>query len=338
MIPSLYHVDITSHLSGRLLRCASALCLLSACFPAGAAEGSFPVHPVRWIVPYTAGGSIDLVARIVANKLSGIWGQQIVIDNKIGAGGRLGVQAVVSAPPDGYTQLLTLNSNYTIDRSLFKDLNYDPEKALAPVTIAASTAQLLIANPAFAAKTVKELIALAKARPNEINYGSSGAGGSLHLAMELFKWMTGVKMTHIAYRGGVIAATDLMSGQIAIMFLNAPSAVPYIKSGKVRALGISTAQRSPLVPEVPTIAEAGVPGFNIEAWYGLSVPTGTVAAIINKTYQDLTQVLKLADVRKQLADAGADPVSLTPDETAKRIKAESATWAKVIQGSTIRFE
>jgi len=292
---------------------------------------------VRWIVPYPAAGSIDIVARIVASKLSGIWGQEIIIDNRGGAGGRLGVQAVVSAAPDGYTQLLTLNSNYTIDRLLTKDLAYDPDKALAPVTIVASTPQYLIANPAFPVKNVRELIALAKAKPGMINSGSTGPGGSLYLAMELFKWMTGIKITDIAYRGSVNAAVDLISGQVAVMFISAPAAVPYIKSGRVRALGISGATRSQLLPEVPTIAEAGVPGFNVEVWYGLSVPTGTAPAIINKTYTDITQVLKLPEVRKQLADSSSDPVGNTPAEAAQRIKSESATWAKMIKNSTISF-
>ena len=329
-----------AHRSGCVLRCAGLACLLAASFGAWAAEsaGNFPVRPVRWIVPYPAAGSIDLVARIIGNKLPGVWGQNVVIENHGGAGGRLGVQIVVAAAPDGYTQLLTLNSNYTIDRSSIKDLAYDPEKALTPVTIVASTAQYLIANPAFPVKNARELIALAKAKPNQINSGSTGPGGSLYLAMELFKWMAGIKITDIAYRGSVNAATDLVSGQVAIMFISAPAAVPYIKSGRVKALGISSSQRSPLLPDVPTIAESGLPGFNIEAWYGLSVPAGTAPAIVNKTYLDVTQVLKLPEVRKQLAAASADPVNLNPEETAQRIKAESATWAKLIQNSTIRFE
>jgi tripartite-type tricarboxylate transporter receptor subunit TctC len=299
---------------------------------------AFPVKPVRWVVPYPPAGSIDIVARVIASRLSSAWGQQIIIDNRIGAGGRVGVQAAIAAAPDGYTQLMTLNTNYTIDRSLFKNIGYDPEKALMPITIVASTAQLLISNMAFPVKNVKELVALAKARPGDINYGSSGAGSSLHLAIELFKSMTGISMTHIPYKGGPPAAIDLIAGQIQVMFLNAPAATPYIKSGKVRALGISTAKRSPQLPDVPTIAEADVPGFDIDVWYGLSAPAGTPAAIVNKTYQDITQVLAQPEVRKQLTDIGADIVGIGPDDMARRIRTETATWAKVIQKSSIRFE
>jgi tripartite-type tricarboxylate transporter receptor subunit TctC len=315
------------------------------CFGAGAAASApaaepvnFPSKPVRWVVPYPPGGSIDVIGRVIAARLSQAWGQQVYVDNRLGAGGRVGVQAVIAAPPDGHTQLMTLNTNYTIDRSLFGNLGYDPEKALVPITIVASTAQLLISNMSFPVKNVKELVAIAKARPNEINYGSSGAGGSLHLAIELFKSMTGIQMTHIPYKGGVPAATDLIAGQIQVLFINAPAGAPYIKAGKVRALGISTATRSPHLPGVPTIAEAGVPGFNIDVWYGLAAPAGTPAAIVGKTHQDVTKVLGEPDVRKQITGYGADPLSVTPDEMGRRIRSETATWAKVIQGTSIKFE
>jgi tripartite-type tricarboxylate transporter receptor subunit TctC len=298
----------------------------------------FPLKPVRWVVPYPPGGSIDVVARVIAARLSHAWGSHCYVDNRLGAGGRVGVQAVIAAPPDGYTQLMALNTNYTIDRSVFKSLGYDPEKALMPITIVATTAQLLISNLSFPPKNVKELVALAKARPYEINYGSSGAGGSLHLAIELFKSMTGTQMTHVPYKGGVPAAADLIAGQIQVMFINAPAGAPYIRAGKVRGLGISTVKRSPYLPDVPTIMEAGVPGFNIDVWYGLSAPAGTPPAIINQMYQDVTLVLNEADVRKQLIGYGADPVSATPDEMARRIRTETVTWAKVIQGSSIKFE
>ena len=314
------------------------LALSSTCLHAAESPGSFPLKPVRWVVPYPPGGSIDVVGRVIAARLSHAWTQQVYVDNRLSAGGRVGVQAVIAAPPDGYTQLMALNTNYTIDRSLFKNLGYDPEKALAPITIVASTAQLLISNMSFPVKNVKELVALAKARPGDINYGSSGAGGSLHLAIELFKSMTNISMTHVPYKGGVPAATDLIAGQIQVMFINAPAGAPYIKAGKVRGLGISTAARSPLLPDVPTIAEAGVPGFNIDVWYGLSAPTGTPAAVVNKTFQDIAKVLNEPEIRKQLSAYGVDLVNSTPDEMAHRIRAETAAWAKVIQGSSIKFE
>ena len=227
-----------------LMRAVSLLALGAVVTPAGSAGvDGFPLKPVRWVVPYPPGGSIDIVARVLAARLSQAWGVQAVVENRLGAGGRVGVQAVIASPPDGYTQLMTLNTNYTIDRSLFKTLGYDPEKAFAPITIVASTAQLLISNNTFPPKSVRELVALARTRPNEINYGSSGAGGSLHLAIELFKSMTGIEMNHVPYKGGVPAATDLIAGQIQVMFLNVPAAVPYAKAGKVRAMGISTAKQ-----------------------------------------------------------------------------------------------
>jgi tripartite-type tricarboxylate transporter receptor subunit TctC len=320
-----------------LATCGTFALLLSA--TAAAAElADFPLKPVRWVVPYPPGGSIDIVGRVIAARLSHHWGAQCVVDNRPGAGGRVGVQAVIGAAPDGYTQLLALNTNYTIDRSLFKNLGYDPEKALQPVTIVASTSQLLITHASFPPKNVKELVALAKTRPNEIHYGSSGAGGSLHLAIELFKSKTGIQMNHVPYKGGVPAVTDLIAGQIQVMFINTPAGAPYIKTARVRALGISTAQRSPRLPEVPTIAEAGVPGFHIEVWYGLSLPAGAPPAVVNKMFQDVTRVLDEADARKQLVGYGADPLSVAPDDMAKRIRAETASWAKVIQGSSIRFD
>jgi tripartite-type tricarboxylate transporter receptor subunit TctC len=314
------------------------LCFLCAAFQAQAMEAAFPVKPVRWVVPYPPGGSIDIVARALAGRLSQAWGTQCIIDNRAGAGGRLGVQVAIAAPADGYTQLMTLNTNYTIDRSLFKNIGYDPEKALVPIAIVASTAQMLISNRAFPPKNVRELIALAKARPNEINYGSSGAGGSLHLAFELFKAKTGVKMTHVPYKGGPPAATDLIAGQIQVMFLNVPSAAAFIKSGKVRALAVSTARRAPQFPQVPTMIEAGVPGYDIDVWYGLSAPAGVPASAVSRTYQELTRILNEPDTQKQLESLGADALHVSPEEMAKRIRAETAMWAKVIQGSSMRFE
>ena len=299
---------------------------------------TFPARPVRWIVPFPPAGSIDLVGRVVGQKLYDTWGQQVVIDNRAGGGGRLGTAAAAAATADGYTQLFTLNTSLTIDRSLFKSLPYDPDKAFAPITIIASTSQLLVTNPSFPVRNVRELIALCKARPGEVNYGSSGAGGSLHLAMELFKSMTGIDIVHVPYKGGPPAATDLIAGQIAILFFNTPAALPYINAGKLRALGVSTAKRSPLLPEVPTIAESGVPNFDTVVWFGLVAPAGTPSEIVAKTQRDVARVVAMPDVRKQLVDIGAEPVANTPEEFAARIKKESALWAKVVQTARIKFD
>ncbi len=320
-----------------LVQLGLAACAHAAAADSGAAK-SFPQRPVRWVVPFPAGGSIDLVGRVLGQKLYDVWGQQLVVDNRPAAGGRLGTQTVAQATPDGYTQLFTLNTNLTADRSLFKSLPYDPEKAFVPITIVAATSQLLVVNPSLPAQSVKELIALAKAKPGHLNYGSSGTGGSLHLAMELFKSMAGIEATHVAYKGGPPAALDLMGGQINMMFFNTPAASPYVKSGKLRALGVSTAKRSVLLPEVPAIAEAGVPGFDISVWFGLVAPTGTAPAIIGKTYRDIARVLALPEVRKALLDMGAEPLGTTPDEMGRRVRAESRQWAQVVTKANIRFE
>ena len=309
-------------------------------FAADAAHGqaNFPQRPVRWIVPFPAGGSVDLVGRLIGQKLAEAWGQQIVIDNRPAAGGRLGTQLAAEAAPDGYNQLLTLNTNLTADRSLFKQLPYDPEKAFIPITIVAGTSQLLVVNPSLPVQNVKELIALAKQKPGQLNYGSSGVGGSLHLAMELFKSMTGIEVTHVAYKGGPPAALDLIAGQINMMFFNTPAALPYVKSGKLRALGVSTTTRAAQLPTVPTIAEAGVPGYDASVWYGLVAPAGTSPAIIDKTYRDLARILAMPEVKKQVEALGAEPMGTTPQEMARRTKAETQQWARLVTRAKISFE
>lgn len=322
---------------------ARLVVLMAASMPAGHASAAdtpdaFPARPVRWIVPFPPSGSIDLVGRVIGQKLYGMWGQQVIIDNRPGGGGRLGTGAAAVAAPDGYTQLFTLNTSLTIDRSLFKSLPYDPDTAFTPITIIASTSQLLVTNNSLPVKNVRELIALCQARPGEVNYGSSGAGGSLHLAMELFKSMTGINIVHVPYKGGPPAATDLIAGQIELLFFNTPAALPYIRAGRLRALGVSTAKRSPLLPGVPTIAESGVPGFDTDVWFGLVAPAGTPPEVIAKTHRDIVQAVAAPDVRKQLLDIGAEPIANKPDEFAARIKRESALWAKVVHTAKIRFE
>ncbi|MGE5524776.1 MAG: Bug family tripartite tricarboxylate transporter substrate binding protein [Rhodospirillaceae bacterium] len=317
---------------------AGSLLVSFTCFAQGAATGAFPSRPVRWIVPFPVGGSVDLVARVLGQKLYEEWREQLVVDNRPGAGGRLGTQLAVTATPDGYTQLLTLNTNLTVDRSLFKNLAYDPEKAFVPVTITASTSQLLVVNLSFPAKSVSELIAACKAKPGQINYGSSGVGGSLHLAMELFKSRAGIDVVHVAYKGGPPAATDLIAGQISMMFFNTPAALPFVRTGKLRALGVSTAKRSPLLPDVPAIAEAGLPGFDTEVWYGLVAPAGTASDVVDYTYRSVAKVLAASDVRKALQDLGAEPNGLPPKEFAKRMRGETQQWASIIRSAHIRFD
>jgi tripartite-type tricarboxylate transporter receptor subunit TctC len=243
-----------------------------------------------------------------------------------------------NATPDGYSQLLTLNTNLTVDRSLFRKLAYDPEKAFVPVTMIASTSQLLVVNSSFPVRNVQELIAVCKAKPGQINYGSSGVGGSLHLAMELFKTSAGIDVVHVAYKGGPPAANDLMAGQISLMFFNTPAALPYVKSGKLRALGVSTVKRSPLLPDVPAIAEEGFPGFDTEVWYGLVVPAGTSDAVVQFAYRSVAKALAAPDVHKALQDIGAEPGSMPPEQFAQRIKTDTRQWANVIRTADIHLD
>jgi tripartite-type tricarboxylate transporter receptor subunit TctC len=320
-------------------RAAAFVCTLSASLPVWAQgpQQGYPARPVRWVVPFPVGGSADLVARVLGQKLYDQWGQQLVVDNRPGAGGRLGTQLAATATPDGYSQLLTLNTNLTVDRSLFKTLPYDPETAFVPITITASTSQLLVVNPSFPAHNVRELITACKEKPGQINYGSSGVGGSLHLAMELLKSRAGIDIVHVAYKGGPPAATDLIAGQIGLMFFNTPAALPFVRSGKLRALGVSTAKRSALLPDVPSIAEGGVPGFDTEVWYGLVAPAGTSDAVVQSTYKAVAASLAAPDVRKALQDLGAEPSGITPGQFAQRIKAETRLWASVIRTANIHL-
>jgi tripartite-type tricarboxylate transporter receptor subunit TctC len=302
-----------------------------------AADG-FPKQPIRWIVPFPPAGSIDSVARVVGQKLSQILGQQIIIDNRAGAGGRVGSKLAADAKPDGYTQLFSLNTSYTIDKSLFKNLPYDPDKAFAPVTIVAETSQLLVSSPKLPVYNVKELIALAKSRPHELNYASSGVGGSLHLAMLYFQSLTGIDIVHIPYKGGPPAVADLMTGRVSLMFFNTPAALPYVKNHQLRALGVSTARRSGFLPDVPTIAESGVRGFDVSVWFGLSVPTGTPVAVIDKMHLAIKQALSDPQVKKELLALGAEPYGDTPQDFAKRIKSESTAWSNVFKTVHMNLE
>ncbi len=319
----------------------SALVLCAVAAPGrlrAAEEPRFPERPVRWLVTFPVGGSIDIVARIVGQKLYEAWGRQVVVDNRPGLGGRIGTQLAAAAAPDGYTQLVTLNTTLTSDNILAGKQELDTQRAFVPITVLAGTSQLLVVNPSVPAKSVPEFVAYVKSRPGKLNYGSSGPGGSLHLAMELFKYRTGIDIVHVPYKGGPPAAVDLMSGQLAAMFFNTPAALPLVKGGKLRALGVSTARRSALLPDVPTIAEAGVAGFDTSVWYGLLAPAGTSKAIVGKVHRDVTAALGDADVRKLLLNAGAEPIGNTPQEFANQVREETAAWAKVIKAAKIRVD
>ena len=319
---------------------ATTFLLLTAAWQGALAaeDANYPTKPVRWIVPFPVGGSVDIVGRIVGNKLFESWGKQVVVDNRAGMGGRIGGKIGASAAPDGYTQTLTLNTSLTSDNILSGSTELDTQRAFAPITIIAGTSQLLVVNPSLPVKSVQDFIAYAKARPGKLNYGSSGPGGSLHLAMELLKFRAGIDIAHVPYKGGPPAAVDVMGGQLAGMFFNTPAALPLVKSGKLRALGVSTAARSQLLPDVPTIAESGVAGFDTSVWYGLLAPAGTPRAIVAKVHRDIVAALKDPEVRKLMLNAGAEPVGNSPQEFAKIVRDETASWAKVIKAANIRVD
>ena len=303
-----------------------------ACFsaPALAAEG-YPSRPVRMVVGFAPGGGTDTTARAITPKLSERLGQQVVVDNRPGASGNIATEIISNAPPDGHTILLGTIAALAINPTLFGNLPFDPQKDLAPVIRIADSTNILVVHPTVAAKSVKELIALAKSKP--LNFGSSGVGGTGHLALELFNVMAGTKLTHVPYKGGGPAMTDLLGGQINGIFATAASAVPHVQSGKIRALAVSTAKRSKLTPELPTVAEAGLPGFEANNWNGLVVPAKTPKAIIDRLNKEFTFVLNQPDIVSILFKQGLDAAPGTPEEFGRYIKAETAKWAKVIKVS-----
>jgi tripartite-type tricarboxylate transporter receptor subunit TctC len=303
---------------------------------AGAAE--YPARPIRMIVPFPPGGGNDILARAVGQRLSPVIGQQVIIDNRGGAGGQLGAELAAKAEPDGYTIFLGSIGNLTFLPVLQPNLPYDPVRDFAPVTLLATSAFILVVNPAVPAKSVKELIALAKAKPGQLNYGSSGSGSSLHMTGELFKLAAGIDIMHIPYKGTSPALIDLLANQVQIMFSTMPSMVPHVKTGKLRALGVSGATRTDAVPDVPTVAEAGLPGFEVLNWQGIVVPKKTPDAIVQKLSRALLTTLKSPEMITALATQGLDAAGGTPEQFGALIKSEIDKYAKVAKQAKIRLE
>jgi len=299
---------------------------------------TYPAKTIRYVVPFPAGGTTDVLGRIIGVKLSEAWGQQVIIDNRPGAGGGVGSEIAAKAPPDGYTLLGGTISSHSINISLYSRLGYHPLRDFAPVTRLVMVANVLTVHPSLPVRTVKEFTALAKARPGQLRYGSAGAGTSQHLSGELFDMMAGTKMVHVPYKGGVAAMTDLMGGQIELAFENAPNAVPHIKAGKLRAIGVTTATRTGALPEVPTLAEAGVPGYEVASWQGLFTPAGTSGAIVGKLNAEVRRIIQLPDVREKLAVLGADVSVTSPEEFVEFIRGEIAKWARVVKASGARAD
>ena len=315
-------------------------CVLAAAASAapGADAQSYPTKPIRMVVPFGAGSISDLLARTAGAKMSEAWGQQVIVDNRPGAGGNIGSDMVAKAAPDGYTILLGAASVLAINQSLYTHMPYDPATAFAHITQMSSNANVLVVTPLLPAKSVKELIAYAKSNPGKLTFASSGAGGSIHLSGELFKSMAGLDMEHIAYKSSPLAHIDIISGQVHLMFDGMPTALPQVKAGRLRALGVTSRKRSALLPDVPTIAEAALPGYEAVGWFGFAAPAGTPRDVVIKLNREIVRILHLPDVRERLVAQGAEPVGNSPEEFSKFVKAETAKWGKLVQGLGIKIE
>jgi len=309
--------------------------LLGATFACGAAAQGYPSKPIRVIVGQAPGGATDIVSRALAQKLTDGLGQTVVIDNRSGAAGSIGSAIAASAPPDGYTALI-VSSTYTINPSLYKKLPFDPIRDLQPVTLIASSPFLLMVHPSIAAKTPRELIALAKTR--KLTFGSCGIGSSGHLAAELFSSMAGIELTHVPYKGAGPALIDTLGGQVNLIMSSIVSGMPYAKAGRLRALAITTRTRSPALPELPTISESALPGYDFSSWYGLMVPAGTPQPVIGRLHDETVKALKLPDLQQRLASEGCDAVGSTPEQLGAYIRTEMARWAKVVKASGMQAE
>jgi len=324
-----------------VIRKAFVSCMMAgvalATFAQHASPQNFPARAIRIIVPLAAGGPGDVLARAVGQKLAESLGQPVVIDNRPGANTNLGADAVAKAAPDGYTLLATA-STLTINPSLYATLPYDPIKDFAPITLIATTPLLLVVHPSLPARSVKELIALSKANPGQLLYGSAGNGSTLHLAGEMFNTLAGVKLMHVPYKGVTNAFSDLLGGQISLMFPGMPIALPQAQAGKLRALGSTGVKRAPAAPELPTIAEAGVPGYEVSVWYGVLAPAATPPAVINRLHAELSKIVRLPEIRERWAVLGAEPVHNAPDQFAAFLKADLGKWAKVVRASGAKID
>ena len=310
---------------------AVVLAALAACAAGGVAAQNYPVKPIRFIIPFTPGGNTDVLGRILAQKMTESFGQQVVIDNRPGAGGTLGVEQTVRATPDGYTIVMGTFGGVLVANSLYTKLGYDPQRDLAPVALVSAPPGLLVVNPGVPVKSVQELITYARANDGKLNYGSSGAGTWNHLFGELFNAMAKTRLAHIPYKGAAPATTDLIGGQIQVMFSPFPPALPHMKANRLRALGVSTAKRSGLLPEIPTVAESGLPGYAAEGWFAVLAPAKTPQPVIDKLNAELNRALQLPDVKASLAADGAEPAGGTPQDLAKSIREGTQKWGKLIK-------
>jgi tripartite-type tricarboxylate transporter receptor subunit TctC len=318
------------------LRCIALVSALLPAWPASAA-GGYPDKPIRLIVPQPPGGTSDILARVLASKLAENLRQQIIIDNRAGASGTIGTDLAAKSPPDGYTLVLVYTTHATTP-GIYGKLPYDPVADFAPITLAAAAPLLLVVHPKIPVTSVKELIAYAKTRPGELNFCSAGNGSGSHLAGELFNTMTGVKLTHIPYKGSGLAITELIGGQVQLMFAGIVPIDPHVKSGRVRSIAVTSAKRSVAIPQVPTIAESGLPGFEVVGWYGVLAPARTPHPIVARLHNEFVKILQTQDIRDRLLSEGAEPVGNTPAEFTAFIKTDIGRWAKVIKAAGAKLD
>ncbi len=314
-----------------------ALAALMLTLPAlaGAQNPTYPSRPVKIIVPFPPGGAIDALGRLLSQKMSESWGQSVVVENRAGAGGMIGTEAGARAAPDGYTLTMGAVSTHAINASIYKKVPYDGQKDFAPVAPVAIVPNLLVVNPSLGVNTVAELVAMAQAKPGQLSYASAGAGTTLHISCELFKSLTRTEMVHVPYKGSGPAIADVIAGRVPVMCDSVTSAQPHVKAGKLRALGITSTARSSAMPQVPTLAEAGVAGYEMNPWFGLFAPAGTPAAIVGRLNAEVNRILALPDVKERLAAIGADPMQATPEQFAALLRADAEKWAKVVRAAGI---
>jgi len=308
-----------------------------ACSATLTSAQTYPSKPIRWIVPFPPGGSTDLLARVVGQKLTESWGQQVVVENRGGAGGTVGAAEAARAPADGYTLFMGA-IHHTIATSAYPKLPYDFQRDFAPITVVAIVPNVLVVNPSIPAKNVKELIAYAKANPGKLTYGSAGMGTAHHLIGEVFNSRAGVDILHVPYKGSAPAIADLIGGQVSVMYDTVASCLPHVKAGKLRALAVATAKPSSALPDVPTISDAALPGFEVTTWFGALAPAKTPKELIAKLNAEMVRILGMPDVRKRLLDSGAEPVGNTPEQMAAQIKKETEEFAKIVKQAKIVAE
>ena len=321
-----------------LRRCCVAAALACAAISGSLHAQAYPSKPIRWIVPFPPGGGTDVISRALAQKLTEAWGQQVIADNRPGSGGTIGLAAAAKLPADGYNIVLGQLANVAIAPALYAKLPYDPVKDFTPVTLALTSPLILVAHPSLPAKNVKELIALAKAKPDSVTFGSPGNGTTGHLGTEIIKTAGGVKMTHIPYKGASPAFTGLLSGEISVYMSSIQPAIPMLNAGRVRALGVTSAKRMATLPNVPTISESGLPGYEVTNWYGVMMPAGVPKEVLTKIHAELVKILKMPDVQQRFQAEGGDTTSNTPEQFAAFIKTEITKWSKAVRESGAKVD